>query len=57
MNIHQISKSALPSYIQLLSLAYNIRTREDIDKELQQWAKFRFFVISYGETHVKQNLN
>jgi len=40
MNIQQISKSALPSYIQLLSLAYNIRTQEGIDKELQQWAKF-----------------
>jgi hypothetical protein len=45
MNILQISKSALPSFIQLISLAYNIRTREDIDKELQQWANIIPFLV------------
>ncbi|MDD4029165.1 MAG: GNAT family N-acetyltransferase [Caldisericia bacterium] len=40
MSIQRIAKSELPSFIQLLSLAYNIKTQEDVDKEMKQWAKF-----------------
>jgi hypothetical protein len=46
MSIQRIAKSELPSFIKLLSLAYNIKTKEEADKEMKQWAKNLWMLAS-----------